>query len=89
MAADSAVQLRLRYFGYPTIELPEPVDWNYDPVAGVPWPSSPASKIDLPTIEGDVKSIWELNPATASTIARTGLARSLVISAIARPHFTN
>ncbi len=61
VAADSAVQLRFAYFGYPTIELPEPVDWNYDPVAGVHWPSSPASKIDYRTTEGDVKWIWELN----------------------------
>ena len=60
-AADRAVQLRFAYFGYPAIELPEPVDWNYDPVAGVRWPSSPATKIDYRTAAGDVKWIWELN----------------------------
>lgn len=60
-AADRAVQLQFAYFGYPAIELPEPVDWNYDPVAGVRWPAVPAGKIDYRTAEGDVKWIWELN----------------------------
>jgi uncharacterized heparinase superfamily protein len=60
-AADRAAQLQFAYFGYPPIQLPEPVDWNYDPVAGVRWPALPAAKIDFRTAEGDVKWIWELN----------------------------
>jgi Heparinase II/III-like protein/Heparinase II/III N-terminus len=60
-AADRAAQLQFAYFGYPAIELPEPVDWNYDPFASVRWPTSPWSKIDYRTAQGDVKWIWELN----------------------------
>ena len=60
-AADRAAQMRFAYFGYPAVELPAPVDWNYDPVAGARWPSSPATKIDYRTATGDVKWIWELN----------------------------
>lgn len=60
-AADRAVEPRFAYFGYPAVELPSPLDWNYDPVADVRWPTSPASKIDYRTAAGDVKWIWELN----------------------------
>lgn len=60
-AADQVVDLRFGYFGYPAVHLPTPVDWNYDPIANLRWPSAAANKIDYRTAAGDVKWIWELN----------------------------
>ena len=60
-AADRAANLRFAFFGYPEVQLPQPVDWNYDPVADVRWPTVAASKIDHRNAAADVKWIWELN----------------------------
>ena len=60
-AADDAVALRCSFFGYPTVTLGRPVDWNHDPVRDLHWPDLPADRIDHRTVDGDVKWIWELN----------------------------
>lgn len=60
-AADRAVDLEVTYFGYPTVRLPRPVDWNHDPIGGVDWPVRASSTIDHRTFAGDPKWIWELN----------------------------
>ena len=60
-AARAAAEQRFGYFGYPAIDLPQPTDWNYDPLADVSWPDRPASRINHRTVVGDVKWIWELN----------------------------
>ncbi|MCF3940149.1 MULTISPECIES: heparinase II/III family protein [Gordonia] len=60
-AARSATELRFGYFGYPTVALTHPVDWNHDPISDVRWPDLPAARIDHRTSAGDVKWIWELN----------------------------
>lgn len=60
-AADAVADFRFQFFGYPEVRLPQPIDWNLDPVADVRWPSVAASKIDHRTAPGDVKWIWELN----------------------------
>src|SRR5690242_21602018 len=60
-AADRVAKLQFAYFGHPSVALPEPVDWNYDPLADVRWPTSPARKVDYRAAEGDVKWMWELN----------------------------
>jgi hypothetical protein len=60
-AADRVAALRFTYFGYAEVALPEPIDWNLDPIRGVRWPDIPSSKIDYRTFDGDVKWIWELN----------------------------
>lgn len=60
-AARAVAEQRFAYFGYPAVSLPQPTDWNYDPVAGVRWPPQAASRIDHRRAAGDVKWIWELN----------------------------
>jgi hypothetical protein len=61
VAADRVMDLRFQYFGYPEVRLPQPVDWQYDPLAKFRWPSLPARKIDHRTSGVDSKWIWELN----------------------------
>ena len=60
-AADRAAEQRFAFFGYPEVQLPTPLDWSHDPLAGVTWPDAPARQIDHRTAAGDVKWIWELN----------------------------
>lgn len=60
-AADRAVHRRFAFLGYPEVQLPEPVDWHYDPIAGVRWPSLPARRINHRNAGADPKWIWELN----------------------------
>ena len=60
-AADDALALRCTFFGYPTVTLSRPVDWNHDPIRDLHWPDLPADRIDHRTVDGDVKWIWELN----------------------------
>lgn len=60
-AADAAADQRFRFFGYPEVQLPEPLDWHFDPVSDIRWPDAPARLIDHRTAAGDVKWIWELN----------------------------
>jgi hypothetical protein len=60
-AADRAVASRFQFFGYPEIVLPQPVDWNYDPIAEVHWPKVAATRIDHRRSAADPKWIWELN----------------------------
>lgn len=49
------------YFGYPSVNLGSPVDWNFDPVTGYRWPAVAASRIDHRVADSDPKWIWELN----------------------------
>ena len=49
------------YFGYPTVNVGSPTDWNYDPVTGHRWPAVPGSRIDHRAARSDPKWIWELN----------------------------
>ncbi len=37
-AADDALALRCTFFGYPTVTLSRPVDWNHDPIRDLHWP---------------------------------------------------
>jgi hypothetical protein len=79
-AADLVVARRFTYFGYPTVELAEPIDWHHDAVAGVDWPRRPSHGIDYRTAGADVKWIWELNrlqhlPWLAQAWSITGDAR--------------
>jgi hypothetical protein len=60
-SADRAANFSFKYFGYPEVSLPDPIDWNYDPIAGVRWPDAAANRIDHRVAQGDVKWIWELN----------------------------
>lgn len=60
-SARAAAGLRFDFFGYPAVNLPRPIDWNYDPVSRVRWPDLASSAIDHRRAAGDVKWIWELN----------------------------
>lgn len=60
-SADRAVAGSFRFFGYPEVVVPAPIDWNHDPVSGVRWPDTSATRIDHRAASGDVKWIWELN----------------------------
>ncbi|MCV7374524.1 hypothetical protein H5P33_17570 [Mycolicibacterium arabiense] len=79
-AAERAARLEVTYFGYPTVQVPAPVDWHFDPVSRTTWPTTAASAIDYRTAAGDVKWIWELNrlqhlPLLAQAWLITGEAR--------------
>lgn len=52
---------RVGYFGYPSVRLGSPVDWNHDLVTGFRWPAIAARRIDHRTAPADPKWIWELN----------------------------
>ena len=60
-AAERVLDGRVTYFGYPEAHLGTPIDWNYDPVAGVRWPLTAARSIDHRVAPADPKWIWELN----------------------------
>ena len=60
-AADRARTGSFQFFGYPSVRLGLPIDWNHDPVSGVHWPLVPARAIDHRSARGDPKWIWELN----------------------------
>lgn len=49
------------YFGYPEVQLANPVDWNQDPVRQYRWPSRDSARIDHRVSLADPKWIWELN----------------------------
>ncbi|MFC7675172.1 alginate lyase family protein [Mycolicibacterium sp. GCM10028919] len=79
-AAERAARLEVTYFGYPTVLVPAPVDWHFDPVSKTTWPTTASSAIDYRTAAGDVKWIWELNrlqhlPLLAQAWLITGEAR--------------
>jgi len=60
--ADGVLLGRVKFFGYPPVLLEEPIDYSYDPHAGVRWPSRHAKRIDYRHLaEADAKWIWELN----------------------------
>lgn len=60
-AAERVRSGRVTYFGYPEVQLGEPVDWNLDPLRDFHWPSEAARRIDHRTVSADPKWIWELN----------------------------
>ncbi|WP_082943695.1 alginate lyase family protein [Mycobacterium sp. 1274761.0] len=49
------------YFGYPSVNVGEVVDWNYDAVAHYHWPAATSTRIDHRAAPCDPKWIWELN----------------------------
>lgn len=60
--AESAVAGKVRFFGYPTVELSRPVDYSFDPLTARTWPARHAKFIDYRHAGvGDPKWIWELN----------------------------
>lgn len=60
-AAERVVAGRVRYFGYPEVQLSEPVDWHHDPLRGYDWPRIASSRLDHRTAPADPKWVWELN----------------------------
>lgn len=60
-AAERVLAGQVHYFGYPPVVLDAPIDWNYDPITGIRWPSASSERIDHRTAVGDPKWIWELN----------------------------
>ncbi|UFS98880.1 heparinase II/III family protein [Nocardia huaxiensis] len=60
-AAEQILAGKVRYFGYPPIDIGTDIDWNFDPLSGTHWPSAPSERIDHRTAAGDPKWIWELN----------------------------
>lgn len=59
-AAEAAVAGSFGFLGYPVVELAQPIDWNYDPVAAIRWPDIHSNRIDYRSGSGDPKWIWEL-----------------------------
>lgn len=79
-AAESAVDMSFEFFGYPMVTLPNPVNWNYDPISSTDWSLTSSSQFGGWAAEGDVKWIWELNrlqhlPLLAEAWLVTGDAR--------------
>jgi uncharacterized heparinase superfamily protein len=61
-AAEAAAAGRFRFFGYPEVELPRPIDFSRDPFSGRLWPPRHSKTIDHRRGEfGDPKWAWELN----------------------------
>jgi hypothetical protein len=76
--ADEILRGRYQYFGYPSVQLAEPVDFEFDPFSRRSWPRRHGKRIDYRHAEfGDPKWIWELNrlqelPLLAATWLLTG-----------------
>ena len=61
-AADAAVAHRVDLLGSGPVDLPTPIDWSRDFVAGRSWPAGYAPRIDYVDGKGgDVKVPWELS----------------------------
>jgi uncharacterized heparinase superfamily protein len=60
-AADDALAGRVRFFGYPGVELARPVDYGRDALTGARWPERHGKLIDYRAAPADPKWIWELN----------------------------
>ncbi len=61
-AAEQALAGRVRFFGYPEVQLPRPVDFSRDALTGRSWPDRHAKLIDYRrSAPGNPKWIWELN----------------------------
>ena len=60
-AAERVAAGRVTYFGYPEVQLGEPIDWNYDPLHLFRWPGKAGARIDHRVAAADPKWIWELN----------------------------
>ncbi|WP_256736309.1 heparinase II/III family protein [Mycolicibacterium hippocampi] len=60
-AAQAASEQTFQFFGYPPTTISGTLNWNWDPIAGVQWPSLPSERINHRIAAGDVKWIWELN----------------------------
>lgn len=59
--ADRIVDGEHAFFGYPSVDVGDPIDWNRDPITGYRWPAVAASRIDHRVAPSDPKWIWELN----------------------------
>lgn len=59
--ADRLVAGERAYFGYATVNIGNPIDWNYDPNTGYRWPAVDGNSIDHRVASSDPKWIWELN----------------------------
>ena len=60
--AERFLRGEIQFFGYPSVQLPLPIDYRFDPYARRRWPDRHGKQIDyrhMPT--GDPKWIWELN----------------------------
>ncbi|WP_090354275.1 heparinase II/III family protein [Mycolicibacterium fluoranthenivorans] len=60
-AADRVLDGERAYFGYRTVNIGSPIDWNHDPITGYRWPGIAGSRIDHRVAASDPKWIWELN----------------------------
>lgn len=60
-AANRAADLTIWFPGYPEVTLPRPLDWNYDPITNIRYPTIPSGRIDYRTLPGDVAWNWRLN----------------------------
>jgi uncharacterized heparinase superfamily protein len=60
-AADTLCAGDRTYFGYPTVNIGQAVDWSYDPVSDFRWPDIAGRRIDHRVAAADPKWIWELN----------------------------
>jgi hypothetical protein len=64
--AEAALGGRARFFGYPELELGEPVDYSRDALTGRRWPDRHGKLLDYRNANaGDPKWIWELNRCQA------------------------
>lgn len=60
--ADRFLRGEIQFFGYPSVQLPLPIDYWFDPHAGLRWPDRHGKQIDYRHMpSGDPKWIWELN----------------------------
>ncbi len=60
--ADRFLRGEIQFFGYPSVQLPLPIDYWFDPHAGARWPDRHGKQIDYRHMQsGDPKWIWELN----------------------------
>lgn len=60
--AEEILAGRYRYFGYPSGQVSQPVDFDFDPFSRRSWPRQHGKQIDYRLARfGDPKWIWELN----------------------------
>ena len=72
-AAERLLEHRFTFFGHSEARYDGPIDWSYDPLSGVRWPTLPSRRIDHRSARRRQVDLGA-QPAAAPAVARRGVA---------------